>query len=311
MTRQNNRVRLAVGPFMAAATLAVGLALIPATPAAAASSSTPNTSSGFGSSSTWWGSGPPSFQWGWSIQGSNCGFWGCDRGDYYFSSTRDRGIVWNFKQFQGKFDLRIRTPRGSNEKDKARVDGKIKFIVLEKRPGSEYYNQIRSATFTQHHKRSGWHTAVSNILLDGEVIVLATVVSGTVGLFWNIGLEHKDVLPAHKELVTSICIANYDPGLSEFLSVVSLFLPGKLIVRALTGTVAYFTGKQLETYYDKKDECQKYANFKRYAKTVATMTEQGRISPGSVIYPNEHSRSNWCPTRGTGVSKTTPEDQVC
>ena len=299
--------------FLACTAIVSSVIMMPAAPAhAAASSTSPDTWHSFAThSGSRWGSGFPSYRRGWRLLASNCGFWGCNEADHYFSQIGNNRIEWKFpRQLQGKFDLKIYTPPGRNV-DYSRVTGKIEFEVFEKRPGSNHFSRIKSATFTQHHKRPYQHTAMSNILLDGEVKIRARRVSGVVGLRPIIHLVHKDVLPAHKALVTSVCIANHDDGWSGLLTTVSYFIPGGWYIRALTGLLIYYTTEQLEAYADKRAECKKYHVFGRYAREVAKMSEQGRIGTRLVIYENELSRSNWCPVRGWGVSKTNTNGQVC
>lgn len=142
----------------------------------------------------------------WTRYDTHCGIWGCSGKDHYFTGRQGATAWWYLGDFQGEFRLDLLIPEDENEVDKV-ATARLSVQVLEKRPGQSSYTVIRSTTLDQGNwnDNGGWVGWSNHLLLDGEVFVSVEVLSGYAGVS-DARLSHEDVLPAHKELATEMCL---------------------------------------------------------------------------------------------------------
>ena len=205
--------------FVTMATLAMGLTLISSTPASAAVS-VPHTSD-------FSDNGPDDLDGDWTREGTNCSWRGCWGETYYFSDEQGAISWWYIGDIQGEFKLQFALPEGKNESRK-NATGKVRWSIYEKRPSANVYTVIWSSTSSQENKVGWW--GWPDIFLDGKVWVKAEVLSGYAAVD-DIRLRHEDVLPAHKELATEMCLLS---GAAQ-QAVAAGVLTGALITIATAG----------------------------------------------------------------------------
>ena len=136
---------------------------------------------------------------------------------------------WYLNDVQGEYRLSVKYPKGKNGAERE-ATARIRFEVMEKRPGGTSYTTVKTYTTNQQdyiHTDSRWWGWTDHIIVDGKVKVRATVLSGYAGVI-DIKLTHKGILPEHWVSVRTVCLTHglaKDKVVSDFLERNSLRSP--------------------------------------------------------------------------------------
>ena len=303
-------------------TLAVGLAVVLSAPASAATS-VPRTSTykdpgpDYLSNGSNYVSYPGGIYGGdWKREGTNCGVFGCHGGDFYFTEIEGATAWWYLGDFQGEYRLNVKFPEGTNDADRS-ATARVKWEVKEKRPGATNYTTIKTYTTNQAGK-SGTRGWSDHVLLDGEVFIRATVLSGYAGVT-DVELAHKDVLPAHLELAREMCLVSGASqrnvataialGIPVTLATAGIGVPGAIAVGVAAGTMSAVAIEYLleqRAYLKSKSACYYRDNaiLSWIHAYIAFANDIAVLAANDQAY--ESLGATFCLSRGPNVSKYDP-----
>ena len=319
-----NLLRRSLGIFVSVTTLAVALMLVASAPTSAATT-VPRTS-------TYTDPGPdylsigtdfvnyPSDQYAgdWTKYDTDCGGWRCGGNHSYFTSLKGATAWWHLGDVQGQYRLDIRIPKGENEIDK-RATARLGVQVREKRPGETRYTTLKSYTLDQGtwNHNGGWIGWSTYVHLDGEVFVRVEVLSGYAGVS-DVRMSHKDVLPAHKELATEMCLVSgarqRNIALAIYYGIIgSIATAGIGAGPSIAAGIASagISATALEYLIEQRAELQEYGACKYQNELFSWIHSYMAFSDDIAVLtannqPYESLGKSFCLSRGANVSKQTP-----